>query len=152
MHMAKNRQKTPSRNARLAAQGAARGKSPGKTGNTISRAARAEPAPHDVQTDVQTIDERIWLTVSAIPRGRIATYGDVARRAGLPGAARRVGAALRKLPGDTRVPWHRVVNAAGKSSLAPGAGGEDRQRARLADEGVLLERGGPAILARYRWH
>ena len=98
-----------------------------------------------------SLDERIWLTVSAIPRGRIATYGDIARRAGLPGAARRVGAALRKLPRDTRVPWHRVVNASGKSSLPPGAQGEDRQRTRLAAEGVVLARGGQKILARYRW-
>ena len=98
-----------------------------------------------------SLDERIWLTVSAIPHGRIATYGDIARRAGLPGAARRVGAALRKLPRDTRVPWHRVVNASGKSSLPPGAQGQDRQREKLADEGVLLESGGQKVLARYRW-
>lgn len=98
-----------------------------------------------------TIDQRIWLTVCAIPRGAIATYGDVADRAGLPGAARRVGAALRKLPHDTEVPWHRVVNASGRSSLPPGAQGEDRQLARLADDGVLLGSGGRAMLERYRW-
>lgn len=98
-----------------------------------------------------TIDQRIWLTVSAIPEGCIATYGDVAERAGMPGAARRVGTALRRLPGDSSVPWHRVVNASGRSSLPPGAQGADRQLARLAAEGVLLGRGGPAVLARYRW-
>ncbi|MEM1404575.1 MAG: methylated-DNA--[protein]-cysteine S-methyltransferase [Pseudomonadota bacterium] len=97
------------------------------------------------------LDERIWLTVSTIPEGCIATYGEVAERAGLPGAARRVGAALRKLPKGTSVPWHRVVNASGKSSLPPGALGADRQRARLADEGVLLGSGGRAVLKRYRW-
>lgn len=97
------------------------------------------------------LDQRIWLTVCAIPAGRVATYGDVAERAGLPGAARRVGAALRKLPADTAVPWYRVVNASGRSSLPPGAQGADRQRARLAEEGVLLGSGGRAWLARYRW-
>ena len=99
----------------------------------------------------ETIDQRIWLTVSAIPVGKIATYGDVAERAGLPGAARRVGAALRKLPRGTNVPWHRVVNASGRSSLPPGTQGEDRQRALLADEGVLLGSGGRSVLNRYRW-
>lgn len=99
----------------------------------------------------ESIDQRIWLTVSAIPVGKIATYGDVAERAGLPGAARRVGAALRKLPRGTNVPWHRVVNASGRSSLPPGTQGEDRQRALLADEGVLLGGGGRSILNRYRW-
>jgi methylated-DNA-protein-cysteine methyltransferase-like protein len=97
------------------------------------------------------IDEAIWLTVCAIPAGRIATYGDVAERAGLPGAARRVGAALRKLPEGSEVPWHRVVNARGQSSLPPGPGGAGRQLARLADEGVFLGRGGASTLARYRW-
>jgi methylated-DNA-protein-cysteine methyltransferase-like protein len=98
-----------------------------------------------------TLDQRIWLTVCAIPRGRVATYGDIARRAGLPGAARRVGAALRKLPEGSGVPWHRVVNASGRSSLPPGAQGEDRQLALLAEEGVLLGSGGRATLERYRW-
>lgn len=97
------------------------------------------------------LDQRIWLTVAAIPAGRIATYGDIASRAGLPGAARRVGAALRKLPAGSTVPWHRVVNASGRSSLPPGTQGEDRQRALLLDEGVMLGRGGKQVLARYRW-
>ncbi len=99
----------------------------------------------------ESIDQRIWLTVCAIPEGRLATYGDVAARAGLPGAARRVGAALRKLPSGSEVPWHRVVNASGRSSLPPGTRGADRQRARLAEEGVLLGAGGAAVLRRYRW-
>jgi methylated-DNA-protein-cysteine methyltransferase-like protein len=98
-----------------------------------------------------TIDQRIWLTVSAIPEGCVATYGDVAERAGLPGAARRVGTALRRLPPDSAVPWHRVVNAGGRSSLPPGASGADRQLALLAAEGVLLGSGGRAVLERYRW-
>lgn len=97
------------------------------------------------------LDQRIWLTVCAIPPGKLATYGDVAQRAGLPGAARRVGTALRKLPRGSNVPWYRVVNASGKSSLPPGTEGADRQRALLADEGVLLGAGGTAVLRRYRW-
>ena len=98
-----------------------------------------------------SVDQRIWLTVCAVPVGRIATYGDIAKRAGMPGAARRVGAALRKLPRGTAIPWHRIVNASGRSSLPPGRHGEDRQRHKLAAEGVLLGRGGAAVLKRYRW-
>lgn len=97
------------------------------------------------------VDERIWLTVASIPRGRVATYGDVAERAGLPGAARRVGSALCKLPNGSTIPWHRVVNASGRSSLGPGPQGADRQSARLAEEGVFLGSGGASVLARYRW-
>lgn len=101
--------------------------------------------------DQSSWDQRIWLTVATIPRGNIATYGDVAERAGLGRGARRVGAALRKLPPDSKIPWHRVVNASGRSSLPPGPDGADRQRALLAGEGVLLGSGGPAVLRRYRW-
>lgn len=97
------------------------------------------------------LDERIWLTVAAIPRGRVATYGDVAVRAGLPGRARRVGAALRRLPPGSALPWHRVVNAAGRSSLPPGEDGAGRQHTRLAAEGVELGAGGRAVLKKYRW-
>jgi methylated-DNA-protein-cysteine methyltransferase-like protein len=102
-------------------------------------------------TTEASLDQRIWMTVCAVPRGRISTYGDIAERAGLPGAARRVGAALRKLPKGSEVPWHRIVNARGRSSLPPGSMGADRQRALLAEEGVLLGAGGATVLRRYRW-
>ena len=93
---------------------------------------------------------QIYEVVRRIPYGRVATYGQVARLAGYPRHARLVGYALAGLK-DEEVPWHRVVNAAGKSSLPPGAQGADRQRARLAEEGVLLGSGGRAVLKRYRW-
>jgi methylated-DNA-protein-cysteine methyltransferase-like protein len=105
----------------------------------------------DHHTPPASLDERIWLTIAAIPRGRVATYGDVAERAGLPRGARRVAAALRKLPRGSDIPWHRVINASGRSSLPPGPRGAGRQLARLAEEGVELGRGGRAVLARYRW-
>jgi len=49
------------------------------------------------------------------------------------------------------VPWHRVINTSGRSSLPPGSQGADRQSALLADEGVLLGASGRATLERYRW-
>ena len=61
--------------------------------------------------------ERIWQVVAQIPAGRVISYGDVAKRAGLPGYAQVCGHDLGKLPKDTRLPWHRVVNASRK--IAP---------------------------------
>ena len=95
-----------------------------------------------------TPEERIWQVVADIPPGTVASYGQVAELAGLPGAARRVGRSLARLPAETRLPWHRVVNAAGRISL-PGAAGH-RQRERLRDEGVAFE-GDRVNLGRCRW-
>ena len=75
--------------------------------------------------------QRIRETVRQIPRGRVASYGDVARAAGFPGCARQVVWALR---GATGLPWHRVVGAGGRI-LLPGEAGLE-QRLRLASEGV----------------
>lgn len=91
---------------------------------------------------------RVWQVVAAIPPGSVATYGQVAELAGLPRAARRVGRILASLPAGTRLPWHRVVNASGRSSL-PGAAGAE-QRRRLAAEGVRFVNGRTS-LERFRW-
>lgn len=79
-------------------------------------------------------EQRVWQVVSMIPPGSVATYGQVAALAGMPRHARFVGSVLRRLPSDTRLPWHRVVNAALRISLR--GGGEDEQKRRLLDEGV----------------
>jgi len=96
--------------------------------------------------------ERIYAVVRRIPRGRVATYGDVARLARLPGHARLVGYALHAAPEGARLPWHRVVNAQGKISLGRGAvGGDLPQRFRLEREGVAFDQAGRLSLATYRW-
>ena len=86
--------------------------------------------------------ERVYEAVRAIPRGRVATYGQVAQLVGVPRGARAVGWALRAL--DPRrahaVPWHRVVGAGGRISPRAGAG-PVLQRRRLAAEGVGFRRG-----------
>ncbi|WP_232059082.1 MGMT family protein [Kineobactrum salinum] len=97
------------------------------------------------------INQHIWQVVSQIPPGRVATYGDIARQAGLGRGARRVGAALRGLPGKTRIPWHRVVNAGGAISLPAGSDGRYRQIMRLRAEGIEVSDSGRISLARYRW-
>lgn len=89
--------------------------------------------------------------VRRIPRGRVASYGQVAELAGLPGHARQVGYALHALHGESAVPWHRVVNAAGAISLRSVPGFELEQRIRLEAEGVVFNARGRVPLARYRW-
>jgi methylated-DNA-protein-cysteine methyltransferase-like protein len=83
--------------------------------------------------------ERVYRLVRTIPRGRVATYGQVARLLGVPRGARAVGWALRALRGgrDRRVPWHRVVGTGGRISLRAG-GGPAEQRRRLLSEGVVF--------------
>jgi methylated-DNA-protein-cysteine methyltransferase-like protein len=92
--------------------------------------------------------ERIYAVVRRIPRGRVASYGQVAKLAGLDGRARQVGYALHALKSDG-VPWHRVINAAGKISLkGPSA---ITQRIRLEGEGIRCDAGGRIDLARFGW-
>lgn len=89
----------------------------------------------------ETIEQRIWQAVSAIPPGRVATYGEVAAAAGLPNGARRVGRVLSRLPPGTTLPWHRVINAQGRVSLPAGSAGYREQVARLTEEGVVVRQG-----------
>lgn len=93
--------------------------------------------------------ERIYAVIRRIPRGRVATYGQVARLVGLVNGARQVGYAMAALPDHTVVPWHRVLNAHGASSLR--GGGEVTQRLRLEHEGVRFGAAGCIDLAAYAW-
>ena len=94
---------------------------------------------------------RIYRVVKHIPRGRVATYGIVARLAGRPGAARTVGWALSALPEDNDVPWWRVINVAGRISLAAHDHSAVLQRALLLREGVKFAPGGAVNLSVYGW-
>jgi methylated-DNA-protein-cysteine methyltransferase-like protein len=94
--------------------------------------------------------ERIYRVVSRIPRGRVATYGQIASIAGVSGGARQVGYALAALD-DARVPWHRVVNYKGGISPRAEPSFEALQRQLLAREGVTLDAAGRVSLARFRW-
>lgn len=98
-----------------------------------------------------SLDQRIWVTIMAIPEGCVSSYGEVARRAGLPGGARRVGRALRILPSGSTVPWHRVLNSQGKSSLPPGSKSSKIQREKLENEGVEFSLHGRVDFKRFGW-
>jgi len=96
-----------------------------------------------------TTYERIYAVVRRIPRGCVATYGQVARIAGLVNGARQVGYALHALPEHTAVPWHRVVDVRGAISLR--GGGDATQRILLEREGVRDGAGGRIDLAVHGW-
>jgi methylated-DNA-protein-cysteine methyltransferase-like protein len=92
--------------------------------------------------------ERIWRVVAAIPRGRVESYGSIARRAGLARRARLVGHALRQAPDSLGLPWHRVVNAAGRISFPEGSPMHALQRRLLEEEGVRFR--GRAVAREHR--
>ncbi len=95
--------------------------------------------------------ERVYAVVRRIPRGRVATYGQIARLAGLGRQARQVGYALHALPWEGLAPWYRVVNVRGAISLPPGGGADVTQRLRLEREGVRFDARGRVDLARHGW-
>ncbi len=93
---------------------------------------------------------RIYAVVRRIPRGRVASYGQIAELAGIPRHARQVGYALHHLDGESTVPWQRVLNASGE--VAKRAYPEDArwQRDLLEDEGVEFDVRG-RVLPRFFW-
>ncbi len=96
--------------------------------------------------------ERIYRVVRRIPAGKVATYGQVAAMAGLPGQARQVGYALNALPRGTDVPWQRVINAKGEiSPRGDGSRWEEYQRHLLEEEGVVFDPRGRVDFERFRW-
>ena len=87
--------------------------------------------------DSHSPDERILAAVRAIPRGRVAGYGEVARSAGLPGRARLV-ARLLAANEDPALPWHRVLRSDGRIAFPAGSSGREEQARRLRAEGVAV--------------
>lgn len=97
-----------------------------------------------------TNSEKIWQVVHQIPQGKVASYGQVAKLAGLPGYARYVGTTMKKLPKDSKLPWHRVANAAGKLSFPHDSAQYKLQKSRLEAEGVMFING-KFSLSKYGW-
>ncbi|MCP9941691.1 methylated-DNA--[protein]-cysteine S-methyltransferase [Cyanobium sp. ATX 6E8] len=99
-----------------------------------------------------SFDQRVYAAVAGIPRGQLATYGQIAELIGAYGAARQVGWALRRLPLPSPIPWQRVVNARGQISFSPSREGSDWiQRELLLAEGIPVDAAGRLPLARHRW-
>ena len=90
--------------------------------------------------------------MSRIPRGQLATYGQIAELIGAYGCARQVGWALRRLSLPSSVPWHRVVNARGRISMSLSREGSDWiQRELLIEEGIPVDAEGRLPLRQYLW-
>lgn len=85
--------------------------------------------------------QSIYAAIAAIPAGRVASYGQIAARAGLPGRARLVGKALRETPDELELPWFRVLHANGTIALPRGSRGFREQSRRLRAEGVDVRDG-----------
>jgi len=99
---------------------------------------------------IDSFHERVIAVIKKIPRGKVATYGQIAALAGNPRAARQVVRTLHTASRSARLPWHRVINAQGRVSLKPDQGGE-LQRAMLEKERVRFGLEGAIDLDRYLW-
>lgn len=120
-------------------------------------ASRERPLRHRVGRDSplprsESAYPRIYAVVTRIPRGRVATYGQVAAQAGMPHAPRVAGYALHALPQGSPVPWHRVVAAGGRLSLGKlDPSSATTQRLRLEHEGVRFDGRGCVDMDRHLW-
>ena len=94
--------------------------------------------------------ETIYQTVGRIPPGRVATYGQIAKLAGIPRHARQVGYALSNLQ-ESCIPWHRVVNRNGEISKRSNPVYEELQRHLLEQEGIKFSPDNRIPLQQYRW-
>jgi len=99
----------------------------------------------------KSFNTRVYEAVRRIPRGRVATYGQIALLAGNPRAARAVGWALHRNPMPGVIPCHRVVNRTGRLAPAFAFGGSAVQRRMLEEEDVCFLPDGSVDLARCQW-
>ncbi len=121
-------------------KGASKSRAKAQSESATARSQTRGRKRHALSDPVENIEDlepsqRIWQVVAMIPKGQVATYGQLARLAGMPRHARLVGRTLANLPPRSRLPWHRVVNAQLRiSNLANAA----LQQKRLRAEGVEL--------------
>lgn len=96
--------------------------------------------------------DRVYWLVCQVPRGCVATYGQIATYAGSPRAARAVGNLMRRsLKQHRQVPWHRVINAKGGISSRGDTERAELQRRLLEQEGIEFDQSGLCELEAYRW-
>ncbi len=110
-------------------------------------AGKADPAGETAK-----FRARVYWLVAMIPRGRVATYGQIAALAGMPSHARYVGRTLGNLPNASKLPWHRVINASLKISLrttSDSRNPQKLQKLRLEAEGISFV--GPRVARQHRW-
>ena len=104
-----------------------------------------------LNTKTDELARQILQVIALIPYGKVATYGQIAKLAGLPKHARLVGYVLKKMDADTEIPWHRVINSQGKISLIKvNLQGDNIQSLKLLAEGVVVI-GDKINLKKYQW-
>jgi len=112
--------------------------------------------PRKPKPSAETIDSGtdrrapVFQVIAQIPKGNVATYGQTASLAGMPGAARYVGYCLRGLPKGSKLPWQRVIGAGGRIAFPADSDAFDRQTARLRKEGVIVNNG-KISLKQFQW-
>ncbi len=96
--------------------------------------------------------KQVYEVVKQIPRGKVATYGQIAKMLGAPRRSQIVGYALHDNPDSRTIPCHRVVNRFGMVCTGFAFGGAEEQRKRLEAEGVVFEKDGTIDLKKYQWN
>ncbi len=96
--------------------------------------------------------DKVYRAVSMIPKGKVATYGQIALICGSPRASRVVGYALHHNPRPGEIPCHRVVNRVGRPAPEFAFGGPEIQRELLREEGVTFDEQGNVIMKEHIWH
>lgn len=95
--------------------------------------------------------QKILSVVQTIPEGKVATYGQIARIAGIPKNARQVGYALHGVSEGTDIPWHRIINTKGQISFPVDSSNYAIQRALLEAEGIRFSLQSRISLKKYQW-
>ena len=103
-----------------------------------------------MSASIKGVYSQIYRCIQCIPRGKVATYGQIAKLIDASGA-RQVGYALSSTPMDVDIPWHRVINAKGEISQRSDGQGDSEQHIRLLAEGVIPNKHGRISLSTYRW-
>lgn len=101
-------------------------------------------------TDKLTRCEQVWYTITCIPEGNVASYGQIADLAGLPGRARFVGTCLKQTPKEKVLPWHRVLRSSGELAFPKGSEQAQEQMERLREEGVAVNNN-RVKMAQFQW-
>lgn len=112
---------------------------------------RVTKEPALARTEAGEFRAAVIAVVRRIPKGKLLTYGDVARLSGWPGRPRQVGMILKGLPETIRLPWHRVVNAQGLVPQRARFWGAHEQMQRLRLEGIPVDKDGRLPLEKFRW-
>jgi len=96
-------------------------------------------------------EDRVYHLVECIPKGKVATYGQLARMLGHPRRARHVGYALARTPENRQIPWQRVINAQGRISFPPETPRYHYQYQLLKNEGIEFGKSGRINLRHFGW-